>query len=57
MEDAEDIGAGVDNGKAVVVCRQNPVGAVGSNWERKKGQKKTVKGAKVCEQNKSMEIN
>lgn len=39
MEDAKDIGAGVDNRKASVVCCQNPVGAVGSNWEQKKGKK------------------
>lgn len=41
MEDAKDIGAGVDNREASVVCCQNPVGAVGSNWEQK--TKKVIK--------------
>lgn len=33
MEQAKDVSAGVHNREAGVVGGQNPVGAVGSNWE------------------------
>lgn len=33
MEQAEDVGAGIHDGQTGVVGGQNPVGAVGSNWE------------------------
>lgn len=35
MEEAENVGAGVDNGHVGVVSGQNPVGAVGGNWGKK----------------------
>lgn len=35
VEQAEDVCARVHNGEAGVVGAQNPVGAVGSNWEQK----------------------
>lgn len=35
VEQAEDVGARIHNGEAGVVGGQNPVGAVGSNWEMK----------------------
>lgn len=35
VEQAEDVGAGIHNGQTGVVGGQNPVGAVGSNWEMK----------------------
>lgn len=35
VEQAEDVCARVHNGEAGVVGGQNPVGAVGSNWEQK----------------------
>lgn len=33
VEQAEDVGAGIHDGQTGVVGGQNPVGAVGSNWE------------------------
>lgn len=35
MEQAENVGARVDNGEVGVVGGQNPVGAVGGNWEKR----------------------
>lgn len=32
MEDAQDVGAGVDDRHASVVGGQDPVGGVGSDW-------------------------
>lgn len=35
MEQAEDVRARVHNGQAGVVSGENPVGAVGGNWEQR----------------------
>lgn len=42
VEQAEDVRAGVDDGHAGVVSGQDPVRAVGSNWEEK-SQRHTVR--------------
>lgn len=47
VEDAEDVGAGVDDGHGGVVGAQDPVGAVGGDWEQGRRGKREVRRCSV----------
>lgn len=46
VEDAQDVGAGVDDGHAGVVGGQDPVGGVGGDWEEEEEEGEEVLSVK-----------